>query len=125
MGDAVADHLVTAAEAARLVGRNPSTVGQWIRTGALVPAGTRTVRYRAAKVYRAADVRRLDAERARDSDRPKSTDDMTAEELDAFVAERMANPPSWWASETKVASKEVAKTLRDVVKSRTRGRKKK
>lgn len=87
------DDLLTLAEAADLTGRNPNTVQGWAARGDPPAAGRKRGRggmWSAA--FRRADVLRLDAARPRCPHR----DEPTAAEVEAMVAEQMANLPAWW-----------------------------
>jgi len=108
------DDLLTAREAARLCGVGVGCVREWARNGHLPVAEVRKNGLMTAAVYRLADVRRCAAERRTSrGGRPRDTGAMTAEELDAFVAERMQSLPDWWSVESAKAPKEVARTLRE------------
>jgi len=96
------DDLLTQAEAARLIGRNPNTVNCWVRKGRLKPAGRKRNGCGVlVKGFRRADVLALDAASPR-SQYPRG--DPTAEELDRLIAEQMKRLPRWWGSETRRVS---------------------
>lgn len=94
--------LLTLSEAAALTGRAHSVIHGWSASGAMVPAGRRKGNGGMwADAFRRADVLRLDAERERNPTRKEPT----AEEVEAMVAEGMANLPIWWSVETRRARK--------------------
>lgn len=101
------DTSVTAAEAARLVGRRLKTIYAWCGRGLLAPVG----RVGGVTYYRPSDVKRvaarLDADprtaggfagvRARAANRGEPT----AAEVERTVAEQMRCLPPWWWSEVE------------------------
>lgn len=98
------DAIVLTSEAARLVGRKVGTVRAWVCTGK-VPVVSRNS---SVCLVRLGDVRRVAAEMevAPRRFRPCESDgcpaDATAEEVEAIVAEQMANLPPWWKDDCRV-----------------------
>lgn len=87
------DDLLTTPEAAELTGRNGNTIQGWAASGDLPLAGRKKGRRgQWANAFRRVDVLRLHAKRGRCPHR----DEPTAEEVEAMVAEQMANLPDWW-----------------------------
>lgn len=97
------DDLITTTEACELTGRGHSVIHAWRRTGALPAVGRRKSRGGLmVDTFRRADVLRLHAERAI-GHVPRT--DPTEAELDAMIAEGMANLPDWWAFEGRKAAR--------------------
>lgn len=96
------EDLLTLPEAAELTGRPHSVLHGWTESGRLPAAGHKTARSGAqVTAYRRADALRLHAERPRQPPRREPTE----AELNALIAEQMANLPPWWAAEAKAARK--------------------
>lgn len=88
------DDLVTQVEAARLIDRSVKTIHCWVKQGKLVAVGKKlNSNGLPSNAYRRADVLALDEQTPR-SEYPR--EDPTAEELEALVAEQLANAPDWF-----------------------------
>ncbi len=91
------DDLLTATEAARLIGRNHSTVSDWARRGLLNSVGRKKGGGGSwTWAYSRADVLRVHAETPTQDEFHEPTE----AELDVMIAEQMCNLPAWWNDET-------------------------